>query len=473
MSIAVFISTDAVNRLIRQLDETGIMPDMKGRVGRSDFLHACFSASMASLPKVETVREGALTIHAPVDGSVSVPWGMGWTFSMRAVTDLGLEVIGDKLKVNVSDLVFEDLRLGRGCSLPKKVLDFIGPFIHSMLFRGIGLDERQLMDLPSLNIPLSMAKPGAPPMEMRVKGIEVMPAGITAYVGMADDTSAPAPMPPTEGWDLTVAVCEGTAEDMVTRAMETIGNLEGSTSFSVPDSKQIADLLFASAQTLTTLGRRGLGRRALRSSSTIEMNYVACIGRPNLSFGDGEKVILSKIPAHVCAKADLVVENFKGSWSERLRAFFRPVPSKQAQVERRTMNSWDIDGNFFLERAEVKVVQEDGVPPRFELAMLDLENMNLPLPFPDEIMEKVAEGMGKAMISARLPEVKFTELPLSPELPFRLKLDNIHVSTCSGRLTLHANIGLVPDGDLEAFKKAVEERISAAIQSSTATLGRS
>ncbi|GEM_PF-5876088 len=463
MSIAIFVSTDAVNRLIHQVEEAGIKPEIKGRVGRSDLLHACFSLSMPSLPRMETVRDGALTIHAPVDGSVSIPWGMGTRFSMRAMTDVGLEVIGDKLRLDVSDLIFEDLRLGRGCSLPKRVLDFIGPFIHSMLFRGFGLDERQLMDIPSLKIPLSMARPGAPPMEMRIKDIEVAPTGILAYLGMADDSSPPAPMPPTEGWDLTVAVCEGTAEDMVTRAMEAIGELEGKVSFSVPDSRQIADLFLASAETLTTLGRRGLGRRALRSASTIEMDYVACVGRPNLSFGDGERIILCKIPAHIRARADLVVENFKGSLWERLRAFFRPVPSKKAQVERRTINSWDIDGDFILERAEVKVVQGDGAPPRFELVMLDLEEMNLPLPLPDEMMEKIAEGIGRGMISDRLPEVKFTELPLSPELPFRLKLDDVRVDTCRGRLTLQANIGLVPDGDPEAFKRSVEERISAAI----------
>lgn len=463
MSIAVFISTDALNRLIHQVEEAGIKPEIKGRLGRSDLMHACFSLSMPSLPRVETVRGDVLTVHAPVDGSVSIPWGMGWTFSMNAMTDVGLDVIGGKLRLDVSDLAFEDLRLGRGCSLPKRILDLLGPFVHSMLFRGFGLDERQLMDMPTLKIPLSMARPGAPPFELEIKDIEVKPTGITAYLGMADDSSLPAPMPPTEGWDLTVAVCEGTAEDMVARAMEAIGEMEGKMSFTIPDSRQIADLFLASAETLTTLGRRGLGRRALRSASTIEMDYTAFVGRPNLSFGDGERVILCKIPAHIRGKADLVIENFKGGLLDRFKAFFRPVPGKKAQVERRTVRSWDIDGDFMLERAEVKVVQGDGAPPRFELVMLDLEEMNLPLPLPDEIMEKIAEGIGKRVISDRLPEVKFTEVPLPPELPFRLKLDDVHVDTCRGRLTLQANIGLVPDGDLAAFKKRVEERVIAAM----------
>jgi hypothetical protein len=225
----------------------------------------------------------------------------------------------------------------------------------------------------------------------------------------------------------------------------------------------VADLVLASAETLTTLGRRGLGRRALRSASTVEVNYKACIGRPNLSFGDGERIILCRIPAKVCARADLVIENFKGGVVDRIKAFFRPSLKAEAQVVRTVANSWDIDGDFVLERAEVTVVQKEGSPPKLELSHLDLE-MNLPWPLPSEMLEKVAEGMGKDMITARLPDL-MAELPLPPEAPFGLRMEKLRVSTCRGRLAVQANLALSLQGDREAVRASIEQRIKAAMPS--------
>lgn len=461
MSIAILISTETINRLIRQLGEAGALPDIEGRMGRSDLLHACYTVSMPSLPSAGTANEGYLTLQMPLEGMVSIPWGMGVRYYTEAMTDISIEVEGNKLRVKVGDLVLEDLRLGNGCSFPRSFIDLIGPFIHGVLFRGLGVDEQMPIDLPPIEIPLSIVLPGAPPLQMSIKGIGFSHPGMSAFVGLEDDTSPPAPLPPLEGWDLTMAVSERTAEDIAARAMEVIGNIEGNLSVSVPDSKEMADLVFASVETLTTLGRRGLGRRALRSGSTVEVSYAASPGRPSISFGEGEKIILSKIPAHVRAKAELVVEHSAGGFLDRLKSFMLPSRNRAPKVERSPVGSWEIDGDFVLERAEVTVVQKEGSLPKFELTMLDLE-MDLPWPLPDEILEKVAEGMGKGMMSSLLPTM-ITEVPLPPEIPFKLKLENIRVSTSSGKLAIHANIGLVPEGDPQEFKRMLEDRLKMAM----------
>jgi len=183
------------------------------------------------------------------------------------------------------------------------------------------------------------------------------------------------------------------------------------------------------------------------------------VGRPNLSFGEGDRVILCKIPAHVCARAELVVEHFKGGILDRLRAFLRPSAEKHAsQVESTSVGSWDIDGDFVLERAELTVIQQEGSIPKIEVTLLDLE-MDLPWPLPNELLEKVAEGIGKDIISARLPSGALPEVPLPPEMPFKVKIEDIKVSTCSGRLLVQANIGVVPEGDPTVAKQMIEGRI--------------
>ena len=40
----------AINRLMRQAEEAGILPSIEGRIGRSELLHACYTASLVSFP---------------------------------------------------------------------------------------------------------------------------------------------------------------------------------------------------------------------------------------------------------------------------------------------------------------------------------------------------------------------------------------------------------------------------------------
>lgn len=471
MSIAIFLATDAVNRLMRQVDEADIVPSIEGRIGSSELLHACYAASLPSLPRIET-SDGVLTLHAPIDGTVSIPWGVGMRYSAEARADVRLGMEGEKMLASVDGLAFEDLRLNLGCSLPKGLLNLLGPFVQGLLFRGLGVNDRQQVQVPPIRAPLSMAKPGTPPLELRILDIRVIPEGMVVLIGMEGDIFPPAPLPDPGAWDLTVAVCEGTAEDIAARAVEAIGDIEGKLVVPLPDTRAVADLALASAETLTSLGRRGLGRRAIRNASSVEVSYTARVGRPNLSFGESEKIILCKIPARIHARADLVLERFKGGMMDRLKAFLRPAPEKDAsRTEKMTVSSWDIDGDFILERAEITVERTEGSLPKLELTDLDLE-MDLPWPLPNETLEKMAEGMGREIISSRLPKM-LSEVPIPSERsPFDPKMVGLEISTCCGRLTVQADLELVPRGDPGELREIIGEEIRSAMSSVTKGSGR-
>ncbi len=464
MPIAVFLATGAINRLMRQAEEAGILPSIEGRIGRSELLHACYTASLVSLPRIET-SDGTLTLRAPIEGTVSIPWGMGVRYLAEARADVRARAEGDRTLISVAGLDIEDLRLNLGCSFPKGLLAVLGPFVQSFLFRGLGVSDGHQLRLPPIRAPLSSAKPGTPPLELRVRDIRIVPEGVIMLIGMEDDPFPPAPLPDPGPWDLTVAVCEGTAEDIAARAVEEIGDIEGRLSFAIPDARTVADLMLASAETLTTLGRRGLGKRAIRNASTIEVSYIACAGRPNLSFGEGGKIILCKIPARIHARADLVLERFKGGTIDRLMAFLRRAPEKDApRTERTTVRSWDIDGDFVLERAEITVKRTEGSLPRLELTDLDIE-LDLPWPLPTETLGKIAESMGREIVSSRLPKV-LSEVPIPSERsPFDLKMIGIDISTCCGRLAVQADLELVPRALPLKYQKGTEEEARSATPS--------
>jgi hypothetical protein len=389
-------------------------------------------------------------------------------YHMKASTQVGVGVEDGKLRLDVGELTFQDLRLANGCSFPRKVLDLIGPFVHGAIFQGLlGKDGLPLVDLPPIIIPLSDLLPELspmlelPPIGLKIAGVMIEPPGVTAIIKMDGDDTPPATLPAQEGWDMEVAVSEATADAMVGRLMELMGDVKGSISFPVPDPRAMADVLFASAETLTTLGRRGLGRRKLRGTSSIRVEYTARTGRPSLSFQGGDKIAICRIPAHINAKAYLEVERSKRGLKDRLISIFRPAAvGSDSQTEKVDMGSWDFDGDFSIERAEVTFRQEPGSLPRLDLTFLDLE-LELPWPFPNEVLEKVAEGLGRDIIASRLPKGFPTEIPFSPEIPFKLKLKDLRLYAHEGTMAVQANIDLLPEGSTDDVKKVLGDRMNA------------
>jgi hypothetical protein len=388
-------------------------------------------------------------------------------YRVRASTQVGVGVEGGKLKLDVGELTFQDLRIANGCSFPRKVLHLIGPFIHSAIFRGLlGRDGLPLVDLPPITIPLSDMMPELqpmlelPPLELRIAGVEIKPPGIIAIIEMDGDDTPPATLPAQEGWDIAVAISEATADVMVGKIMDLVGDVKGSLSFPVPDPRAMADVLFASAETLTTLGRRGLGRRKLRGTSSIRVEYTARTGTPSISFHGGDKIAICNIPAHINAKAYLEVERSKRGFKDRLIAFFRPSAAGDPQTEKVDMGSWDFDGDFSIERAEITFRQEPGSLPRLDLTFLDLE-LELPWPFPNEVLEKLAEGLGKDIIASRLPKELPTEIPLPPEIPFKMKLKDLQLYAHGGTMDVRANIDLLPGGSTDDVKRVLGDRMNA------------
>ncbi len=467
MTIQVSVSAGAMDRIIKETYRSDVMPGVDGRLGRSDLMHVCFSARLVSPPGVEVVSPGALTVRVPVEGLLSIPWGMGIKYRMEASTDVALSVEGGKLKADVGKIAFQDLRLGNGCSMPRKVLDLIGPFVHGAIFRGLLGEGLSPIDLPSIPVPLSELAPDAPPMEMMIIYLGIEPPGMIVGIGMDGDDTPPAPLPPQDDWDIVGSVSETTAEAMVGKAMEQLGDIKGSLSFPVPDPRMLADVLMASAETLTTFGRYGLGRRGLRNPTSIRVEYSARTGRPNLRFHGENKIVLNSIPAHIKATGHLEVDRFKGGLMARLRSFFRPNKETDPQLyEKVTMGSWDFDEDFVLKSAEVTIKQEEGSLPRIKLTSLDLE-LKLPWPFPNEILEKLAESLGKDIVACRLPSKLPREMPLPPGIPFKLDLEGLRFSTTEGTMDVRGRIGLVQEGNPEKARRALEERMRAVEQKLT------
>jgi len=468
MTIPVSISAGAVDRIVKETYRSDVIPEIEGRLGRSDLMHMCFSARLVSPPDLEVASPGALTVRVPVEGLASIPWGVGMRYHMEASTQVGIEVEDGKLRLDVGELTFQDLRLANGCSFPRKVLDLIAPFIYGAIFQGLlGKDGLPLVDLPPISIPLSDLMPELspmlelPPLELKIAGVVIEPPGVIAMIEMDGDDTPPATLPAQEGWDIAVAVSEATADVMVGKIMDLMGDVKGSLSSPVPDPRAMADVLFASAETLTSLGRRGLGRRKLRGTSSIRVEYTARTGRPCLSFQGGDKIAICRIPAHINAKAILEVERSKRGFKDRLISLFRPsAVGSDPQTEKVAMGSWDFDGDFSIERAEVTVRQEPGSLPRLDLTSLDLE-LDLPWPFPNEVLEKLTEGLGKDIIGSRLPKEFPTEIPFSPEIPFKLKLKDLRLYTHEGTMVVHANIDLLPEGSTDDVRKALGDRMNA------------
>jgi hypothetical protein len=467
MTIPVSVNAGAVDRIVKETYRSDVIPELEGRLGRSDLMHMCYSARLTSPPEVEVTMPGALTVQVPVEGLVSIPWGMGMKYHVEASTQVGVGVEDGKLRLDVGELTFQDLRLANGCSFPRKVLHLIGPFIYGAIFRGLfGKDGLPLVDLPPIIIPLSGMMPELSPMlelpsvELKIAGVEIEPPGVIAMVEMDGDDTPPATLPAQEGWDITVAISEATADVMVGKIMDLMGDVRGNLSFPVPDPRAMADVLFASAETLTTLGRRGLGRRKFRGTSSIRVEYTARTGRPSLSFQGGDKIAICRIPAHINAKAFLEVERSKRGFKDRLMAFFRPSAVGDPQTEKVDMGSWDFDGDFNIERAEVTVRQEPGSLPHLDLTFLDLD-LELPWPFPNEVLEKLTEGLGKDIIASRLPKEFPTEIPLSPEIPFKLKLKELRLYAHEGTMDVRANIDLLPGGSTDDVKKVLGDRMNA------------
>jgi hypothetical protein len=473
MTIHVSVSAGAMDRIVKETYRSDVMPGMDGRLGRSELMHFCFSARLVSSPEVEVSSPGALTVRVPVEGILSIPWGMGMKFHMDASTDVALALEDGKLKADVGKITFQDLRLGNGCSMPRKVLDLIGPFVHGAIFRGWLENGLPPMDLPSIPVPMTELAPEAPPMEMRITYLGVEPPGVIVGVGMDGDDTPPAPLPPQDDWDIVASISEATAEAMVGKAMEQVGDIKGSLSFPVPDPRMLADVFMASAETLTTFGRRGLGRRGLRNPTSIKVEYSARTGRPNLNFLVGNKIVLRSIPAHINAVGHLEVDRFKGGLIARLRSFFRPNKESDPQLyEKVSMGSWDFNEDFIIEQAEVTVKQENGALPCIKLTSLDLE-LKLPWPFPNEVLEKLAESLGKDIMACRLPSTLPREFPLPPGIPFKLALEDLRISTAEGTIEVRGKVDLVPEGTPDEMRRAVEERMRVVEQKLTGSSGTS
>lgn len=468
MTILISISGGAIDRIVKETYRSEVIPEIAGRIGRSNLLHMCYSARLTSAPEVEVTRAGALTVSVPVEGMASIPWGVGMKFRMKAATDVGLAIEGEKVKVELGKVTFQNLKVGNGCFMPREFLDILGPFVHGVALKALfGPGGGLAMDLPAIQIPLSEVMPEtisemmpeAKPIEVKINNILAEPPGMVVDISMAGDEASPAPLPAQEGWDVVMSICETTAELMVERAMEMIGDIKGDFSVPVPDPRAMADVFVASAETLTTLGRRGLGRRGLRNASEIKVEYVARTGRPNLCFQEGGKIAVCNIPAHLVAKAFLEMERSKGSILDRLRAFFRPSAGRATQVEKATLGSWDVEEDLVIERAEITIEQGSGELPKIKLTSLDID-FDLPWPLPSEILEKIVEGIGKGVMSSRLPQAIPTEFPLPPEImPFKVKLEGLQISTVEGILIVRSNVSLKPVGSPEEVKQALIEKM--------------
>ncbi|MDW5563535.1 MAG: hypothetical protein SA339_09945 [Methanomassiliicoccus sp.] len=465
MTILVSINGGSIDRIVKETYRQDVIPEIDGRLGKYDSMHMCFTARLISPPDIEVRRPGSISVRVPIEGKMAIPWGVGVKYHMEASTDIGVAVEGRKVATDVSRLTVQNLRLGGGCPMPKGTLELIGSFVQNVFLRLLmGPSGGPLVDLPSIQLPLSELLPDeltvdAPPIEIEVKSIVIEPPGIVLNVGMKGDETPPAPLPAQEGWDVLMAVSDATAEVMMEKAMAAIGDIKGNMSFAIPDASEMADVLVASAEMVTTLGRLGLGRRKLRSGTFIRVEYSARSGRPKLCFQEGGRIAICQLPAHMTAKAFLEVERFKGSIWQRLRSFFRPyAEGREALYEKAVVNSWDFDEDFVIERAEVTVKQEPKMPPQMDVTALDL-TLELPWPLPEKTMERVVEGLGKGIITSRLPKAFPTEIPLPPEMPFKLKLEDMQVSTSEGLVIIRSNIGLMPEGDAEHVKQVFRERL--------------
>ncbi|MBI0583164.1 MAG: hypothetical protein ISF22_02945 [Methanomassiliicoccus sp.] len=461
MTVPVFISAEAINRIVKDLYGSAVLPEVEGQLGRSSLMHICYRFRLSSPPSVETDEQGMLLVRAPVEGSISIPWGLGKRFRLEAVAGLGLGVADGQLWAEVGNLIFEDMRIGEGCSLPKEVLALIGPFVRGAVFQGrSGPDGRIYIDLPTLDLPLSGLMEGAPPVEVTINDITVVPQGVVALIGLGSgDDIPPMPLPSPEGRDAVLVISEPMTERLITMVLEGMGDIKGGGSFDVPDHRLVADLFIASAETLTTLGRRGLGRRALKSSSRVEYNFSATTGKPNVTFLEGGKIVLSDLPAHVKADAGLEMDMNKEGILSRIRSLFRP-PSKRAppNTEEVSVGKWDFDQDIKVDRAEVTI--EKGVGPDlvWKVADLDLE-IDLPWPLPDETIEKIVETIGKSIVSDRLPGKMPEEIPLSEDLPFTVKLSDMDVSTTESELIIRTNIGLLPNKEPEEARRLLMVKV--------------
>jgi hypothetical protein len=459
MTIPLFLSTAAINRIVTQIYTTGLLPGIDGRLGGSDFLHACYSVRITALPSLETGGSGILSVRAPVEGRVSIPWGLGVDFKADAVADLGVHILDDRVEVEIAGLRLQDLRIGKGCTMPRDVINLIGPAMRGALVQILGGTGRISIPLPPLEVPLFELVPDAPPLEMAIRDISVIEQGIIMHLGQRDDVLDPNPwIPSSYDRDLVLVVSEGEAERLIAMALEGPGNeIAGNFAIPMPNPKMALDLVRASGETITSLGRRGLGRRSLEDTTRIKVNFAVNTGAPKVRFeGDG-KIVIFDTPAHLAADAVLEMDVPKETWTKRILKWFRPRTERtSADFETTNVSQWNVNEDIRIVKVDAKVGNGEDGRPRWEITDLDID-LTLNWSLPEKTIESIADNIGKRIATNRLPTDLPNEFALPMGIPFKLKMERMEFMAKEGELEVRADVELVPIGDIPTTKQQIEE----------------
>ena len=472
MTVPVFIRTTAIDRIFNQIYGSGIIPEVGGRLGRSNFLHTCYNIRLIGAPVVVTTDAGEMFVRVPVNGKLSIPWGIGLEFRLDAEIDLHPEIVGDAIRIVVGDIIFNELSVGQGCSFPPELLKLLGPFVRGAIFpdgRGEGAGSFTVA-LPPIPLPLSSVVDGAPEIRLAIEDLMVFGQGLVVFVGLPGDRRSSIPSRPLdEGYDLTAAISEEDAERLVVLAMEGgAGEVEGDKTIAIPDQTRLIDMLRASGETITSLGRRGLGRRALKSSSRVKFRFTARTGNPKISFLEGDRITIHDIPAHLNATAEVEMDMPTSGILDRLRSLVglgkrkggRPGKEKETV----SVTKWDVDEDFAIKKVELSVGSGSNGKPDWKVTDLDID-LTLPWFLPEKTIEEIVGTIGSMVVTARIPKEIPSEVPLPGDVPLKVIIERAVMSTVPGTLYVKAVIRLVPHGPVdqgrEAIKAQLEERINA------------
>jgi hypothetical protein len=393
-----------------------------------------------------------------VEGRVSIPWGLGADFKADAVADLGVNIIRGRVEVEIAGLRFQDLWIGKGCAMPREVINLIGPAVRGALVQLLGGTDRLSIPLPPLELSLFEFSPDEPPLELAIREIGVIEHGIILHLGQPDEVLDPNPwIPPSEERDLVLVLSEGEAERLIAMALEGAGDeITGKISVPMPNAKMALDLVRASGETLTSLGRRGLGRRSVVETTRTNVNYAVNAKDPKVRFeGDG-KIVIYDTPAHLTADAILEMDVPKETWTKRMVNWFRPQSQRTgADFETTDVSRWNVDEDFRIVKVDAKVGNGEDGRPKWEITDLEID-LELKWPLPEKTIESIVDNIGTRIATRLLPTDLPNEFDLPMGIPFKIRMERMEFLTREGQMEVRADVELVPIGDIPSTKQQIE-----------------
>jgi hypothetical protein len=465
MAIPILIDPRFIERLIIQTFDEGLVPEIEGRIGKSNLMHACYKLRFIQPPRVIATNSGSLVIRVPMEGHISIPWGWGKKFSVDAEADLIPSISDGSLHITVGEFEINTLSVGEGCSFPRELLRLLGPFIKGAIFPSkSGSDGGIAINVPVITIPLSSYIEGVSEVKIILEDVMISEHGLVVYIALPGEARPTLPPQPTsEGFDIAVAVPEKEAQRLIEGSMGGQGVIiNGETSKAIPDQTRFLDLLMASGETLTSFGRRGLGRRALRSSSQVKVNFSAQAGAPVIEFLEGNRIFLHGIAGHLVATATVDMDMPTGGLLYRLKSFFvrgnTNARKEESKTETMKVAKWSLDEDFLIREVLISVALDQSGKIEWKVDKLEID-LNLKWYLPERTIEELLEFIGGKIATSQLPQAIPTEMPLPGDIPIRVIMDEVAVTTIPGTLFVRANMHIAPLGQAEKSKEAVKELV--------------